>query len=257
LAPNDVTNKNINKIRVITINKGEPAMEETKSFKLGDQVRVLKKKGVFSKGSDMFSQQINTIDEINKLLFKLKNKSEQILKQRFKNWQLKKVNEVEEAPKIEIPVEEQHSSKEIRKDNKMKRLQNKEFGEGKGHEVQEISDNNEVVYKSRLRAKNEIREKPKMGFEIGDKVKSEFIKLGSKKWYNGNVVKVNPATYPSPCDVVRICAISVGWMCRSDKATPGTSSENAAVIASQCLRPPHQGHNVRTVASPKNDRSFY
>jgi hypothetical protein len=32
-APNDVTSKDVNKIRVITINKGEPAMEETKSFR--------------------------------------------------------------------------------------------------------------------------------------------------------------------------------------------------------------------------------
>jgi hypothetical protein len=87
---------------------------------------------------------------------------------------------VEETSKIEIPVEEQHSSKEIRKDNKMKRLQNKEFGEGKGHEVQEINDNNEVVYKSRLRIKNEIREKPKIGFNVSDKVKSEFIENRSK-----------------------------------------------------------------------------
>jgi hypothetical protein len=48
-APNDVTNKDVNKIRVITINKGKPAIKETKSFKLGDQVRILKKKGVFVK----------------------------------------------------------------------------------------------------------------------------------------------------------------------------------------------------------------
>jgi hypothetical protein len=95
-------------------------MHETKSFKLGDQVRILKKKGIFSKGYDMFSQQIYTIDEIDKLSFKLKNKSGQLLKQWFKNWQLKKVNEVKEAPKIEIPKEKQHSSKEIRKDNKTK-----------------------------------------------------------------------------------------------------------------------------------------
>jgi hypothetical protein len=102
---------------------------------------------------------------------------------------------VEEEPKIEIPVKELHSSKEIRKDNKMKQLQNKEFGEGKGHEVQDINDNNKVVYKSRLRTKNEIKEKPKIGFNVGDKVKSEFIENGSKKWYSGKVLKVNTATY--------------------------------------------------------------
>jgi hypothetical protein len=43
----------------------------------------------------------------------------------------------------------------------MKTLQNKEFGEGKGHKMQEINDNNKIVYKSRLRIKNEIKENPR------------------------------------------------------------------------------------------------
>jgi hypothetical protein len=99
-------------------------------------------------------------------------------------------------PKItEQPKIEQHSSKQIRKDNKMKRLQNKEFAEGTGHEVQEINDNNEIVYKSRLRPKNEVKEMPKVEFEVRDKVKSEFIENGVKKWYSREIIKVNPATY--------------------------------------------------------------
>jgi hypothetical protein len=59
-------------------------MEETRSFSVGDQVRVLKKKGVFSKGSDMFSRQIYTIEEIDKLSFKIKNSKREILKQRLR-----------------------------------------------------------------------------------------------------------------------------------------------------------------------------
>jgi hypothetical protein len=46
-----------------------------------------------------------------------------------------------------------------------------------------------------LRTKNEIREKPKIGFEVGDKVKSEFIENETKKLYSEEVIKVNPATY--------------------------------------------------------------
>jgi hypothetical protein len=77
----------------------------------------------------------------------------------------------------------------------MKQLQNKEFGEEKGHEVQEINDDYEVLYKPKLRSKKTIREKPKIGFEISNKVKSEFIENRWKKWYNSEVVKVNLATY--------------------------------------------------------------
>jgi hypothetical protein len=139
------------------------------------------------------------------------------------------VNDVQEAPKMEVQ-EEQHSSKTIKKDNKMKRLQNKEFGEGKGHEVQEINDNNEVMYKSRLRPRNDIRDKPKIGFEVGDKIKSEFIENGSKKWYSGEIIKVNPATYKVTFSDGEILNMKKAEVFADDSARAVTTPDNQVKI---------------------------
>jgi hypothetical protein len=212
ISPNSFNISDGERIKKETQIRSFKGDEEIMLFNIGDKVRILKSKKQFAKGSDKFSKQIYEIAEINRRSFILKNaKLGELLSKYYKNWQLQPImsnvksilneepnRENIESKQLEIsepPKIKQHSSKEIRKDNKMKRLQNKEFGEGKGHEVQEINDNNEVVYKSKLKPRNTTREKPKIGFEIGDKVKSEFIENGSKKWYNGNVVKVNRATY--------------------------------------------------------------
>jgi hypothetical protein len=100
---------------------------------------------------------IYKIAEFDRRSFILKSlKSGELLSKHYKNWVTSQVG-IPPAPKEQesleaIPADtkqpkiKQHSSKAIKKDNKMKRLQNKEFGEGKGHKVQDINKNNEVVY---------------------------------------------------------------------------------------------------------------
>jgi hypothetical protein len=200
IAPNNFNQKDSDRIRKEAQIRGLKGDEKIMLLNIGDKVRFLKSKKQFAKGSDKFSKQVYEITNVDRRSFILKNlKSGELLSKHYKNWQLQPVTADVGISTVETKVNEssveQHSSKVIRKDNKMKRLQNKVFGEGKDHEVQEINDNNEVIYKPRLRTKNEIREKPKIGFEVGDKVKSEFIENGSKKWYSGEVLKVNPATY--------------------------------------------------------------
>lgn len=67
------------------------AIEEYDTFNVGDKVRVLKKKGKFSKGTDLFSRGIYTIIEKSGLSFKLKNPKGVELDKRYKNWEIKKV----------------------------------------------------------------------------------------------------------------------------------------------------------------------
>jgi hypothetical protein len=200
IAPNKFSQKDGDRIRKEAQIRGSKGDEEIMLFNIGDKVRILKSKKQFAKGSDKFSKQVYEISNIDRRSFVLKNlKSGELISKHYKNWQLQPVTVDVGISNVETKVNEspveQHSSKKIRKDNKMKRLQNKEFSEGKGFEVQEINDDNEVVYQSRLKPKNEIREKPKIGFEAGDKVKSEFKVDGHIKWYSGEVIKVNPATY--------------------------------------------------------------
>jgi hypothetical protein len=92
-APNEVTEKDVTKIRFAALNRGENARKKTNNFEVGDFVRILKNKKVFEKGTEKWSAQLYTIDSIDKLSFKIKNTNGVLLKRNYKNWQLKKAND--------------------------------------------------------------------------------------------------------------------------------------------------------------------
>jgi hypothetical protein len=119
-APNNVTEKDVTKIRSVAFDRSEKAREETNNFEVGDSVRILKNKKVFEKGIEKWSAQLYTIDSIDKLSFKIKNTNGMLLKRNYKNWQLKKANDTEHFTPSK--VEEQYSSKAVRADNKLKRM---------------------------------------------------------------------------------------------------------------------------------------
>jgi hypothetical protein len=102
--------------------KGKKALPETNSFAVGDKVRILKVKEKFAKGTEKFSKKDYKIVNNDKLSFKLKNDKRTELKQRFKNWQLKKINEVAK-PALKLIIEQKHKANVIRKENKLKKLE--------------------------------------------------------------------------------------------------------------------------------------
>jgi hypothetical protein len=80
---------------------------------------ILKNKKAFEKGTEKWSAQTYTVDSIDKLSFKIKNSNGQLLKRNYKNWQIKKIDNME----LFVPpkFEEQHS-KAVRADYKFKRM---------------------------------------------------------------------------------------------------------------------------------------
>jgi hypothetical protein len=203
-APNDVTDKDVTKIRSAAFGRGEKAREETNNFEVGDSVRILKNKKVFEKGTEKWSAQLYTIDSIDKLSFKIKTTNGVLLKRNYKNWQLKKANDTEHftPPKIE----EQHSSKVVRTDNKFKKLNIKS---GIGDKLDE--DNQPILINPRMKPTNVKRfttkapiqeiipQKPKTEPEkmkpvivnnkpsIGKKVS---LKWDDGIWYDGTITKI-------------------------------------------------------------------
>jgi hypothetical protein len=123
VAPNNFEMKTDGpRVRVKAKAKGRKALIETNSFAVGDRVRILKVRQKFAKGTEKFSKKDYEIVSNDKLSFKLKNDKGTELKQRFKNWQLKKVGEVAK-PELKPIVEEKHEAKDIRKENKIKKLE--------------------------------------------------------------------------------------------------------------------------------------
>ena len=94
-------------------------------FKIGEQVRILKEKDLFEKGSKKYSRAVYTIDSKEGNSYLLKNSAGNVLKQRFKIGELKSVDIVEKAPLLQIE-KPAPKPKEMKKQNKFTKRQKKE-----------------------------------------------------------------------------------------------------------------------------------
>lgn len=151
LKPSEVKEKDSAVIRLEEKMRSKPALDELNKFKVGDHVRTIKKAKTFKKGSANYSTAIYEIVRLDGFGFYLKNiKTNDELKTKYKYYELQKIQNVE---KLETD-KQQDSGKQIKIDNKFKRLQSKEFKPG--HEVEKIEDG-EVIFKDRLKPANEKR----------------------------------------------------------------------------------------------------
>jgi hypothetical protein len=179
-VPNKVNEKRASKMRDEE-ERSTQAYDVINSFKIGDKVRVLKKKATFAKGSNIFTKGIYTVDKIDKLSLILKNKDGVVLERRFKPYEVLEANTVEKVPEINI---EHHSYNENKKAVRKERLR-KEFDK---------VDNGEVVIPDRLKPVEEKRKRAVM-LKVGDRVKSLFNDGGKKVLHYGVIQKINPETF--------------------------------------------------------------
>lgn len=93
LAPNSVTPQDIENISRRAFEKSKPALEELANFVSGDKVRVLKAKGIFEKGEPEFSRKIYTVVRHEGFRVVIKGENGNELKRKYRNWELKKINE--------------------------------------------------------------------------------------------------------------------------------------------------------------------
>lgn len=123
MKPNKVRVKDIRRIIFEGRIRNEKADKAFESYRVGDTVRVLKKKALFSKGGDLFSRGLYTI--IDKSGYTLVVKKGNNIHYK-KHWELMKIDEVENKVNEKV-----HSTKQIRKENTFNRLQHKEPEVGK------------------------------------------------------------------------------------------------------------------------------
>ena len=153
IAPNDFKPKDGDRIRKEAEIRGMIGKEQTLALKVGDSVRVLKKKAQFAKGSETYSKGVYKIEKVDKLSFILRNAKGLLLKKRYKNWELKVVAELYDKPSVNIP-EVKHSSKAIKKVNTFKKKQmNSNIGK--------VTDYGEIIPENhRLKPTNQNRKDP-------------------------------------------------------------------------------------------------
>ena len=159
MKPYDVFHKDIKYVQEQNIKNNQ--------LDIGDHVRTIKKIKGFEKKTlaQKYSEQIYEIENKIGFRYELKNKNGVTLKKKYLERELLKVdkNDAEVDKTIaeveEEPAKESFESKvqKNKKFNKNKRLQIRDFKPG--HEVAEITDNNEVVYKARLQPTHEKRER--------------------------------------------------------------------------------------------------
>jgi hypothetical protein len=189
LAPNEVTEDDANDIRNNDREKMNQAVQIIESFKVGDRVRMLKKKKVFQKGGSTFTKSIYTIHEIDKLALILKDKNGNVLDRRIKPYNVKLVDEVETAPENEEI--EKHSNKANTKLNKFVNKQNREDA----FDIVD-QDTGQVQLSKKLIPENDKRVEISNKIEVGSRITSIFnMPDGSKQSFEGVVKKVNPKTY--------------------------------------------------------------
>jgi len=169
IAPNDFTKADGKRIRKEAAKRSAKAFNELRSYKIGDKVRILKRKKVFDKGQEHWSKQIYTIEaKALPLSFKIKSPNGVILDGSFKTWQLQKISESETPKNLE--KEPIHHKKVINSREKFNRLQRKEAS----------IDNHRL-----------IPEKPKRVPKTVDPLIGKRIKVywpEYKRWYTGRVV---------------------------------------------------------------------
>lgn len=123
MAPNDVTEKDIENIIERNQDRAEAIRDKVASFEVGDKVRIVRRKELFEKGAiPKYSPEVYTIAEISRNGFKLKNESGNIIPSVYKLYQIQKIDEIND-PKFE---EEKHDRKTIDKTNRVDRRLRKE-----------------------------------------------------------------------------------------------------------------------------------
>ncbi len=127
--PNNVTPKIAAIIRAREIARSQKAFDQIAKFKVGDKVRILKKKETFEKGGDRFTRSVYTIVKIDKLALIVQNPEGVTLQKRIKPYQAKKVAEIQHAPENEDI--EKHSTKQHMKEVKLDRVLKRELPEPK------------------------------------------------------------------------------------------------------------------------------
>lgn len=119
IAPNNVGARQEVEINLKERQKGEEAIREFESYKIGDRVRVLRDKALFDKGFRHYSKSIYTIDDIAGYHFIVRNDRGELKAKHYKARELQKVDsdvqDIEPAPK---PAQ---SRKEIKTERKYKR----------------------------------------------------------------------------------------------------------------------------------------
>ncbi len=175
--PNNVTPKIAAIIRAKEIARSQKAFDQIAKFKVGDKVRILKKKETFEKGGDRFTRSVYTIVKIDKLALIVQNPEGVTLQKRIKPYQAKKVAEIQHAPENEDI--EKHSTKQHMKEVKLDRVLKRELPEPKKELVPAAP-------------KRETKKYP----QVGDRIQSLFkIRGGKTKYFEGVVRKVNQDTY--------------------------------------------------------------
>ena len=171
IAPNDFNKEDGRRIRDEAYARGYKAKQEAKELKVGDTVRILKKKKNFQKGGESYSKQTYIIASKGPISMRIRStKNNQLLLNRYKAWELARVDHVEAGP---VQKEEQtHSSKAIRRENKFDKAQKRD-------DIPETVGNKRLQPTSNTRAKT-----PPL---VGKRVK--IFWKGENKWFQGTVMK--------------------------------------------------------------------
>lgn len=178
--PNTVTQDIKEKIRsneYVRLNEYKKFMN---NFKIGDTVRLLKKKKLFQKGNQTYSKKIYVISNINHLSLDLLNKNGDVI-ERIKPYNVQIVKKIEKAP--EIPFIEKHSRKENEKEQKLKNKQKRE-------KLGNVDEQGNIIIPKHLKNTNEKRTINKKIINIGDKIKVPFTVNKKKVYYDGVIKEI-------------------------------------------------------------------
>lgn len=177
MKPNEVkTDEDFDSIRQRDIGKNQEALIDYDKIQIGDHVRVLKNKKIFEKGSEEFTKGIYEVIEKSGYSYLLKNPNGTKLKKHYKNWQLRKIDEVQK-PQIDEPI----SLKQVRKENKFVNKQKRERIETNEEGQFEIQNKLEPKTKGYLRNDADPYQL------IGKRLSIYWPRY--KQWWSGKVVE--------------------------------------------------------------------
>jgi hypothetical protein len=129
--------------------KGD-ALTDYYAFDTGDVVRLLKVKDGFAKEGKNYTKELYKIVGKDGLSFIVQKDGETPLARKYMSYELQLVKDVEKPPTAFQIQENAPIMAQEKKDNRRKKRQVKDFGGAKGHEVETITDQGEVVLKKRL-----------------------------------------------------------------------------------------------------------
>lgn len=183
IEPNSVTSEKAEIIRAETEMKKKRALNFLHKFKVGDKVRMIKKKSLFDKGTKTFSKSLYTIEDVDKLALILRHENGNLLDRRVKPYNVMKVDVVEK-PQLTIHEDRVAQKKEVKFIKKQKKV---DAFKGK------LDEKGNVEFEERDKPKGQKRERVRV-FKINDRVKSLFNVGKEKEWFEGTVIKINPQT---------------------------------------------------------------